>query len=47
MSSHLQLEYTDIFWLFAKMMTATSASHRMESSVAFLISPPLRFVKVT
>ena len=36
-----------MFWFLEVTTTATSASHRMESSAAFLISPPLRFANVT
>ena len=41
------LEYMDILWLGEKMITATSASHRTESSVAFLIRPLFLLMKVT
>lgn len=45
--THLELENSYSFPLGEKMMSATSASQRTDSSNAFLSSPFLRFEKVT
>nr|AFK35727.1 unknown [Medicago truncatula] len=43
----LKLEYSKSFPVEEEMMRATSASHKTESSSAFLINPLLLFEKVT
>ena len=40
-------EYSDIRPAALKIITPTSASHKMASSVAFLTRPALRLLKVT
>lgn len=47
MNVYLELEYSKSFPVEEKMMRATSASHRTESSSAFLKIPRRRFDKVT
>lgn len=45
--TYLELEYSKSLPVAEKMMRATSASQRMESSSAFLKSPLRRLEKVT